>query len=163
MLVYLQGLGESAAFHSIQEWEALSGRSMGGSRGGNPARPSATEAGDAFQAWRAQIRELFRKVLEDNELDGLFFPQAGAPITELVEDPELPAPNNHPELPSNIVNDIGVPVVTVPFSYYADSTPFVVAFIGDLWADAELFGWAYDFEQATKARRAPVLVPKPAG
>jgi amidase len=163
MLVYLQGLGESAAFNSIQEWEALSGRSMGGNRGGNPARPSATEAGDAFQAWRMELRALFRKVLEDNELDGLFFPQAGAPLTELVEDPELPAPNNHPELPSNIVNDIGVPVVTVPFSYYADGTPFVVAFIGDLWTDAELFGWAYDFEQATKARRAPVLVPKPAG
>jgi Asp-tRNA(Asn)/Glu-tRNA(Gln) amidotransferase A subunit family amidase len=161
MLVYLQNLGPSAAFHSIQEWEALTGRQMSGGRRGNPATPTATEAGDAFQAWRLNLRALFRKVLEENRLDGLFFPQAGAPITTLVEDPEQPAPNNHPELPSNVINDVGLPTVTVPSSYYADGTPFVVAFIGDLWSDAALIGYAYDFEQATKARRPPTLVPRP--
>ena len=41
------------------------------------------------------------------------------------------SPNNHPELPSNIVNALGVPVATVPFAYYDDGTPFVLAFIGD--------------------------------
>src|SRR5690606_35184451 len=64
------------------------GRGRGGSRG--PARPSATEEGDAFQAWRMRIRALFREVLERHQLDGLFFPQAGAPIRSLVEDPERP-------------------------------------------------------------------------
>jgi Asp-tRNA(Asn)/Glu-tRNA(Gln) amidotransferase A subunit family amidase len=161
MLVYLMNLGEGAAFHSIEEWEKLTGREMGGGRGGDPTTPTATEAGDAFGAWRMNMRALFRKVMADNRLDGLFFPQAGAPITELVEDPDEPAPNNHPELPSNIVNDVGLPVVTVPFSYYADGTPFVIAFIGDMWTEPELLGYAYDFEQATKARRAPTLVPKP--
>ncbi len=159
MLVYFQGLGPGAAFHSAQEWEALTGETFRGGRGGNPARPSATEAGDAFQAWRKEIRSVFRRVLEENELDGLFFPQAGAPIRPLVEDPERPDfnPNNHPELPSNTINDIGLPVVTVPVGYYDDGTPFVIAFIGDLWADADLFGWAYDFEQATLARMPPTL------
>jgi amidase/aspartyl-tRNA(Asn)/glutamyl-tRNA(Gln) amidotransferase subunit A len=79
----------------------------------------------------------------------------------LVEDPDLPAPNNHPELPSNIINDIGLPTVTVPHSYYEDGTPFVLAFIGDLWSDAALLSYAYAFEQATHARVAPRLVPKP--
>ena len=159
MLVYFQGLGPNAAFHSAEEWEAITGRQFRSGRRGNPARPSATEAGDAFQAWRMEIRALFRSVLEDHDLDGLFFPQGGSPVRDLVEDPERPEfnPNNHPELPSNIINDIGLPVVTVPFSYYEDGTPFVVAFIGDLWADAELVGWAYDFEQATHGRVAPVL------
>jgi Asp-tRNA(Asn)/Glu-tRNA(Gln) amidotransferase A subunit family amidase len=161
MMVYLQNLGPSAAFHSIQEWEQLTGRQMSGGRRGNPTTPTATEAGDAFGAWRMNIRALFRKVLADNQLDGLFFPQAGGPLTELVVDPELPAPNNHPELPSNVINDLGLPTVTVPFSYYADGTPFVVAFIGDLWTDAALTGYAFDFEQATKARRPPTLVPAP--
>ena len=186
MLVYLQGLGEGAAFNSTEEYEKVAGqpfrgrrtaRGSRGRRGGNgarggrgrrggrsrgPARPSATEEGDAFQAWRKDIRALFRTVLADHELDGLFFPQAGAPIPDLVEDPERPDynPNNHPEIPSNIVNHIGLPVVTVPFAYYYGDTPFVLAFIGDLWTEAELLAYAYDFEQATRARVPPELRPR---
>jgi len=163
MFVYLQALGEDAAFRSVQEWEALTGRTMG--RSGAPARPSATEGGDAYQAWRRDIRNHFRNVLDEHGLDGLFFPQAGGPITRLVMDPERPdfTPNNHPELPSNITNDLGVPVVTVPFAYYDDGTPFVIAFIGDLWSEAELLSYAYAFEQATKARIAPRLFPRGEG
>ena len=161
MLVYLQGLDDDAAFHSVQEWEALTGEEFRGGRGNRPpARPSATEEGDAFQAWRQQIRRRFRGILDAFNLDGLFFPQAGSPIRNLVEDPERPdySPNNHPELPSNIVNELGVPVVTVPFAYYDDGTPFVIAFIGDTWTEPDLLAYAYDFEQATKARVPPELV-----
>lgn len=163
MLMYLNGLGPGAAFHSLEEWEELTGetfRSRGRDR--PPAAPTATEEGDAYQAWRMELRALFRKVLEENELDGLFFPQAGAPIPDLIQDPERPDynPNNHPELPSNIVNGLGVPVVTLPFAYYDDDTPFVLAFIGDMWTEAALLSWAYDLEQATLARRAPVLEEK---
>lgn len=164
LLVYLQGLGEGAAFRTVEEWEALAGRTFG--RGGagrqerrTPTAPTATEAGDAYQAWRRELRALFRAVADDHQLDGLFFPQAGEPIRPLVEDPERPdyRPNNHAELPSNIVNDLGFPTVTVPFSYYDDGTPFVVAFVGDLWTDGALLAYAYDLEQAVQARTPPVL------
>ena len=161
LLVYLQHLGDQALFHSVAEWEALTGEQFPeGGRRRSPAQPSATEEGDAFQAWRREIRELYRAVLESFDLDGLFFPQAGAPIRDLVEDPERPeySPNNHPELPSNIVNALGVPVVTVPFAYYRDGTPFVLAFIGDTWTEAAMLAYAYDFEQATHARIPPALV-----
>ena len=167
MLVYLQGLGEDAAFRTIEEWEALSGRSFRQGRGRDerpaPAAPTATEEGDAYQAWRLELRALFRSVMETHGLDGLFFPQAGEPIRPLVEDPERPEyrPNNHAELPSNIVNDVGAPTVTVPFAYYGDGTPFVVAFVGDLWTDAQLLAYAYDLEQATLARVAPKLEDAP--
>ena len=160
LFLYFRGLGPEAAFHSIEEWEELTGEAFPGwRRRSNPARPSATEEGDAFQAWRLQIRGLFRRVLDEHDLDGLFFPQAGAPIGKLVEDPARPdySPNNHPELPSNIVNQMGLPVVTVPFAYYDDGTPFVVAFIGDTWTEADLLAWAYDLERATRARRPPAL------
>src|SRR5690606_26963848 len=116
MHLYLKRLGEAAPFDSIEEWEALSGREYGrGSRNGvptPPARPSATEEGDAYQGWRHDFRALFREVLEEHDLDGLFFPQAGAPNRPMVEDPARPDynPNNWAELPSNIVNDLGVPV-----------------------------------------------------
>ena len=162
LAVYLRGLGPDAAFHSVEEWEELAGRQFrGGRRRQPPVAPTATEEGDAFQAWRREMRALFRAVLEDNGLDGLFFPQAGEPIRPLVEDPERPdyRPNNHAELPSNIINDIGLPTVAVPFAYYDDGTPFVLAFIGDLWTDAELISYAYDIEQATLARVPPLLTP----
>ncbi|MDE0729484.1 MAG: amidase [Longimicrobiales bacterium] len=170
--IYLQGLGSDAAFHSIEEWEELSGELFGRGgrgRGGQgerrrvpPARPGATEEGDAFQSWRMEIRELFRSIMAEHELDALFFPQAGAPNRDLIEDPERPDynPNNWPELPSNIINDFGVPVVTVPYAYYEDSTPFVLAFIGDMWTEGDLLGYAYIFEQAVMSRRAPELIDK---
>ncbi|MBW3534575.1 MAG: amidase [Gemmatimonadetes bacterium] len=166
MLVYLQGLGPGAAFHSIEEWEAITGRTFGReNRVRSPARPSATEEGDAWQAWRRELRAIFRRVMEEHALDGLFFPQAGAPIGDLVEDPERPDhnPNNFPELPSNVVNDLGVPVVTLPFAYYDDGTPFAVAFIGDLWSEAALLGWARELEDVAGARVPPRLTAQPEG
>ncbi len=166
MFVYLRGLGPGAPFNSIEEWEILSGREYARGRRRDddspppgPARPSATEAGDAYQAWRYETRLLFRQVLEEHGLDGLFFPQSGVPNRPVVEDPERPdfAPNNWAELPSNIINDLGVPTVTVPFSYFEDGTPFVLAFIGDMWTEAELLSYAYAFERAHPVRRPPVL------
>lgn len=168
LFVYLQGLGPNAPFNSIEEWEQLSGQEYSRGRRGEdgelarPARPSATEEGDAYQAWRHEIRGLFRSILEEHELDGLFFPQSGEPNRPVVEDPERPdfTPNNWAEIPSNVINDLGVPTVTVPYSYYDDGTPFVVAFIGDSWTEVELIGYAYALEQATRARRAPALREK---
>jgi amidase len=163
---YLQNLGPGAAFRSIEEWEVLTGESFrGSSRRRPPVAPTATEEGDAYQAWRMRLRTLFREVLDEHELDGLFFPQAGAPVPDLIQDPERPEhnPNNHPELPSNIVNALGVPTVTLPFAYYEDGTPFVLAFIGRMWSEAELLSWAYDLEQATRARKPPALVHRPGG
>jgi len=168
MLVYMLGLGPNAPFNSIAEWEALSGREYTRGRRGDqpappPARPSATEEGDAYQAWRHEIRTLFRSVLEEHELDGLFFPQSGVPNRPVVEDAERPEynPNNWAEIPSNIINDIGVPTVTVPYSYFEDGTPFVLALIGDMWSEADLLAWAFALEQATRARIAPSLETGP--
>jgi Asp-tRNA(Asn)/Glu-tRNA(Gln) amidotransferase A subunit family amidase len=169
MLLYLQGLGDGAAFHSVEEWEALTGRPFRRdlrqdepeerADTGEPTRPSATEEGDAYQAWRQQLRALFRSVLETHALDGLLFPQAAAPGPALIEDPARPdfEPNNWPEIPSNVVNDLGVPVITLPYAYYGDGTPFVLAVIGDMWTEAELLGYPHELERATRARRAPVL------
>lgn len=158
MLVYMQGLGATSQFHSVEEWEKLTGKQMRGGGGrGNPVAVTATERGDDYAAWRKEMRALFRKVLADNKLDGLFFPQAGAPISRRNGDA---TPNDHPELPSNIINDIGLPTVTFPYAYYADGTPFNLSFIGDLWTDDKLLGWAYDLEQVTRSRVPPTLTTR---
>jgi Asp-tRNA(Asn)/Glu-tRNA(Gln) amidotransferase A subunit family amidase len=165
---YLRGLGVGAAFHSVEEWERLTGHEFRPSRRTDD-QPVAARRPDpgarvddpagAYLDWRQDLVALFRQVLADNDLDALFFPQAAAPNRDLVEDPSRPdyAPNNWPEIPSNIVNDLGVPVVTLPHAYYPDGTPFAVAWIGDSWTEAELLGYASVFEAVTQARRAPTL------
>jgi Asp-tRNA(Asn)/Glu-tRNA(Gln) amidotransferase A subunit family amidase len=165
---YLRGLGASAAFHSVREWERLTGHEFRPGRRPDDQPIDVTRAvpperaadmAEAYVAWRQNLRDLFRRVLYQHDLDGLFFPQAAAPNRDLVEDPARPdyAPNNWPEIPSNIVNDLGVPVVTIPYAYYPDGTPFAVAWIGDSWTDADLLGYAHVMETARRARRAPTL------
>ncbi|MBM4183806.1 MAG: amidase [Gemmatimonadetes bacterium] len=168
---YLHDLGNGAAFHSIEEWEALAGREFRPGRSSQAEQSWADrlevrveEAGkeaEAYEEWRERLRRRFRDVLQRHDLDGLFFPQASAPARNLVEDPARPdyAPNSWPEVPSNIVNDLGVPVVTLPFSYYADGTPFAVAWIGEAWTEGDLLGYAHVFERANEARRPPSLSP----
>ncbi len=167
--IYLQGLGDGAAFHTVDEWELLTGLEFRPGarerveRGPPVARPSERpgdpEERAAYEAWRELLRDEFRGVLERGDLDGLFFPQAAAPNRNQVEDPARPdySPNNWPEIPSNVVNDLGVPVVTVPYAYFEDGTPFVVAFIGDAWSETDLLGYAHVFERETRARRPPAL------
>ena len=53
--------------------------------------------------------------------------------------------------------------MTLPYSYFEDGTPFVLAFIGDMWSEAELLAFAFALEQVTEARRAPTLTVKPGG
>jgi Asp-tRNA(Asn)/Glu-tRNA(Gln) amidotransferase A subunit family amidase len=165
---YLEGLGVGAAFRSVEEWERLTGHEFRPSRRADDQpvevrRPGAggrvADPAGAYLAWRQDLVALFRKVLADNDLDALFFPQAAAPNRDLVEDPSRPdyAPNNWPEIPSNIVNDLGVPVVTLPHAYHPDGTPFAVSWIGDSWSEADLLGYASLFEAVTRARRAPTL------
>lgn len=165
---YLGGLGPGAAFHSVQEWERLMGYEFRPGRRPDDqpvvsSRPAARVRGvdpeAAYLGWRRELLALFRRVMAENDLDALFFPQAASPNRDLVEDPSRPdyAPNNWPEIPSNIVNDLGVPVVTLPYTYYADGTPFAVAWIGDSWTEADLLGYASVLEAATLARRAPTL------
>ena len=164
---YLRRLGEDAAFTSIAEWESLAGESLERFARGDTVDPGTTEAGREFEAWRSEILDLFASVLDEHSLDGLFFPQAASPSRDLVEDPEQPGfnPNNWPELPSNIVNDIGLPTVVVPASYYPSGLPFVAAFIGRKGSEVDLLKWAAALERATNARMAPRLAPpfSPAG
>ena len=47
--------------------------------------------------------------------------------------------------------------MTVPYSYFDDGTPFVLAWIGDTWSEADLLAWAFALEQATQARVPPTL------
>jgi amidase len=52
----------------------------------------------------------------------------------------------------------GWPTITVPFGYVC-GLPVGVSFLGPRWSEPRLLGLAYAFEQGTKSRRAPALLP----
>ena len=56
-------------------------------------------------------------------------------------------------------NILGVPAITVPMSYSKEGIPMSLEFMGNYFGEAEILGYAYDYEQATKVRRLPNLTP----
>ena len=53
------------------------------------------------------------------------------------------------------INIAGLPGVTVPAGYYASGAPFGSDLRGPQWSEADLLGYAYAYERATRHRKAP--------
>ncbi|MBI1809311.1 MAG: amidase [Gemmatimonadetes bacterium] len=83
----------------------------------------------------------------------------------------LVAPSNAPAWPTDHLNGdhvtggdtsfaavAGYPCVTVPMGLVHE-LPVGLSFIGAAWSEAALLGYAFAFEQATKARRSPKFLP----
>ena len=81
------------------------------------------------------------------------------------------APSNGPTWPTDLVNGdrytggnssvaavAGYPSITVPMGFAAEC-PLGLSFIGSAWSEGKLISIAYAFEQATRARKAPRLLP----
>jgi amidase len=60
--------------------------------------------------------------------------------------------------PSTVTSVAGYPHVTVPMGY-AGGLPAGISFFGRAWSEPTLIRLAYAYEQATKHRRPPALVP----
>jgi amidase len=83
----------------------------------------------------------------------------------------LVAPTGSPAWPIDLVNGdhflgasstpsavAGYPAITVPAGFVR-GLPVGITFMGKPWSEAKLIGLAYAFEQATKHRRPPALLP----
>lgn len=106
----------------------------------------------------ASCRDLARKkgldaVFAKFHVDALVAPTGGpAWLIDLVNGDSVSGGSSTPAAVA------GYPSVTVPAGF-ARGLPIGLSFIGPAWSDARLLGYAYAFEQATKARRQPKFLP----
>lgn len=161
---YLERLGPGAAIKSFAEFAAATAAE-------NPFGPSGVLSYmprlPAFLACLADptwppnmstfigVREahldIFNRVFEEKKLDGLFFPQMREQLAPLHGGDII-----HETTVSEI-NIAGLPGVTVPAGYYRSGAPFNLIVVGPIWSEADLLGFAYGYEQATKHRKPPTL------
>ncbi len=89
------------------------------------------------------------KALKDNNLDALVAP-SGSPawLTDFIRGDNSGGGFSSPAAVA------GYPHVTVPAGF-VHGLPCGISFVGTAWSDAKLLGYAYAFEQASKARKAP--------
>lgn len=159
---YLERLRPTAAENSLQELKDFTGVDLFGAQGplafgrnfvpaaslNNPDLPPDLSG---FAKARARFRDVFAQVMDTHQLDALVFPQMRDPTPPLVGSATISA------LTVDEINILGTPGITVPAGYYANGSPFNLIFLGEPFSEAELLGYAYDYEQATQHRKAPTL------
>ena len=99
----------------------------------------------------ALSRRAGASVFAAHRLDGLILPQMREQLA-----PRDGQDYIHETTVSEI-NIAGLPGVTFPAGYYASGAPFNLIAVGPMWSEADLLGFAYAYEQATRYRKPPVL------
>ncbi|WP_414664153.1 amidase family protein [Horticoccus sp. 23ND18S-11] len=103
---------------------------------------------------RAGIEALFAK----HQLDAIVYPTGPRPAAPIVRSNPL-TPATMGDSPSSIANMTGWPDLIVPAGMTPEGLPVTISFFGPAFSEPKLFGYAYDFEQATKARALPKTTP----
>ncbi len=166
MQQYLERMGPHVALRSFAEFAAATASENAFGASGvlryvtelpqlaaclaDPATPP--DLSDFLAAKEAYL-EIFGSVMQRERLDALVFPQMRDPL------PPLHGEETIHETTVCEINIAGLPGVTVPAGYHASGAPFGLIFVGPLWSEAMLLSLAYDYECATRHRRAPVLSP----
>ena len=98
---------------------------------------------------RLSRQEGIDKAMDTRGLDALVTPTAGPPWPiDLVNGDHFTGGC------STLPAVAGYPHITLPLGY-TQHLPIGISFFGRAWSDAELLGYAYDFEQLRAARRPP--------
>jgi len=102
------------------------------------------------------ITAAFEALMAKHRLDALVYPTMPEPA--MLSNP--PDGRGWPTSAVTFANFTGWPDVIVPAGTTKDGLPVTLSFMGRAWTEPALLGYAYDFEQAVKARILPVNTPK---
>lgn len=106
---------------------------------------------EQLTAVKAAVLALFEK----HKLDSIVYLTAPRPAT-LIVPPTPPSVPAGTDSATSIANFTGFPDLIVTAGMTKSGLPVAISFFGPAWSEAKLFGYGYDFEQATKA----VVIPK---
>jgi amidase len=112
------------------------------------------------QATTPPVQAAIDQLMAANDLDAIIALTNG-PAWPTNDDPNAGDLNGHFELfvgSSTAAAVSGYADITVPAGYDA-GLPIGITFIGGRWAEPELLGLAYDYEQATHIRVPPQFIP----
>lgn len=105
-------------------------------------------------AIRAGIDAIFTK----HRLDALVYPTLPRP-PPAIEPSEPPKPGSIIVLPTILASEAGLPDLAVPAGMTTTGLPVTISFVGRPWSEGKLLGYAFDFEQQTRALRLPKFTP----
>ncbi|RDW75198.1 hypothetical protein BP6252_06340 [Coleophoma cylindrospora] len=120
--------------------------------------------GEALKALEQMRKEVFEDWLEAEKLDFVAFPAAGdvgrADLEENMESARHGMLNGVRYSNGNrVLRHLGLPTVSVPMGALDTDMPVNITFAGKAYEDDQLVQWAWAFEEATKRRTVPRLVP----
>jgi amidase len=103
----------------------------------------------------AAVKAGILAIFEKHKLDAIVYLTSPRPATPYTP-PATPNPGAGRDSATSFANFTGFPDLIVTAGMTKDGLPVAISFFGPAWSEAKLFGYGYDFEQATKA----VVVPK---
>jgi amidase len=118
------------------------------------------DCADLREATTPPVQDAINQVLADNDLDAIIALTNG-PAWPTNSNPDEGDLDGHFEYfvgSSTAAAVSGYADITVPAGHDA-GLPIGITFIGGRWAEPELLGLAYDYEQATKVRVPPQFIP----
>ncbi len=111
---------------------------------------------------REALRVAILKLMADQRLDVLVYATYDAPPTPIAIDVLTnPRPVDGYSRGDNrsLSPSLGFPALTVPAGFSDDVLPVGLEFLGRPYSEAQLLGYGFAFEQATRHRRPPTTTP----
>lgn len=139
----------------VTPWRA---RSLIGSIGRSPDEPGF----GTLLRRREELRVAVLKLMADHQLDALIYATFDAAPTLIADDVLTnPRPNDRYGLGDNrgLSPSLGWPALTVPMGFTPDGLPAGLEFLGRPFTEAQLLGFGFAYEQATRHRRPSPVVP----